>query len=151
MKAIAGLWVLLQLIPFLKIDSKIYPPKLVPGKSGTLYIYISPFRDDIQLYSLPPLKVYITEKDSLIFSKDFYTAFDLKVIKEGQQNKSIPLKLKKPLAIPFVVDEDAVPGEHVVDGELEFFVCSKRQNWCVKTRQPFQARFTVRSYIRRRK
>lgn len=150
-KFLAVFSLFLQIIPFLKIDSKVYPQKLAPGKSATLYIYISPYRADVLLYSFPPLKVYITKKDSVIFSKDFYTAFDLKLIEEGQQNKSLPLRLRKPLAIPFTVAEEVSPGRHVIRGEVEFAVCSIKEPWCVKTRQPFEAIFIVKSYIRRRR
>lgn len=142
---------LISLITFLRIDAKPYPYEFVPGENGRVNIYIAVKNPDVRLYSLPPFKIYIKEKDSLNFSKDFYTAFDLKAIKEKENQKSKPMKALPPLTIPFVVDENAAPGLHQVNCEIEYLVCSRNREWCMKTRQPFSFSFKVKSYVKRRK
>ncbi len=140
----------LALISFLRIDAKAFPYEFVPGEKGRVNIYIAVNNPKVQLYSLPPFKIYIKEKDSLNFSKDFYTAYDLKAIKEKENRVSTPLKKFPALIIPFTASENATAGVHTVKCEMEFLVCSIGKKWCIKTKQPFSFKFKIKSYVRRK-
>lgn len=140
----------LSLITFLRIDAKPFPYEFVPGEKGKVNIYIAVNSPNVQLYSLPPFRIYIKKKDSLNFSKDFYTAYDLKAIKEKENRISKPLRSLPPLTIPFTVDENASPGIHRVECQIEFLICSKGKKWCMKTKQPFSFEFKIKSYVRRK-
>ncbi len=142
------IWTALLIVNFLRIDAKPFPYELVPGEKGKVNIYIAVNNPRVTLQSLPPFKIYIKKADSLNFSKDFYTAFDLKVIKEKETSKSLPIKKIPVLSIPFTVEENASPGLHRVECEIEYMVCSRRKKWCMKTRQNFSFQFRIKSYVR---
>ncbi len=145
------IWTALLIVNFLRIDAKPFPYELVPGEKGKVNIYIAVNNPGVTLQSLPPFKIHIKERDSLKFSKDFYTAFDLKAIAEKQTSRSLPIKKLPVLSIPFTVEENASPGLHTVKCEIEYLVCSVRKKWCLKTRQDFSFNFRIKSYVRPRR
>ncbi len=143
------LWALL-LINFLRIDAKAFPFELVSGEKGKINIYIAVNNPNVTLQTLPPFKIYVKDPDSLVFTKNFYTAFDLKALKEGEVRRSEPIRSLPVLSIPFTVNENASPGKHRIKFEIEYLVCSKSGKWCLKTRQRFSSEIWIKSYVRPR-
>jgi hypothetical protein len=131
-------------VDFLKISTKVAPPKIRQGREAVILLQIKP-KDGIRISSYPDFIIKINNNNNLSFSKSFYVAseLDLQIKKE---NEMAFLDLEKDILLPFKVNDDALIGKTQIEGEIVFTAIFK-DNWSLKTYQKFEVDLVlIRNY-----
>lgn len=123
---------------FLNISANVYPSSIKQGDEGVIIIKITP-KNGIKISSFPNFMIKLNPSDNLIFSKQFFTASELNVETEADDN-TVFLKLEKKNEIGFKVSDSALIGKINISGDI-IFTAVFEDNWSLKTRQPFNVGF----------
>ncbi|MCK4766534.1 MAG: hypothetical protein KAW12_30345 [Candidatus Aminicenantes bacterium] len=126
---------------YLKIDTNVNPGKIKQGEEGVLSIKIVP-KNGIKISTHPKFMIKLNPNDNLTFSKLFFTASELN-FETKEENDTVFLDLEKENEISFKVNDSALIGRINISGEVVFTAVFK-DNWSLKTHQPFNVNFFSR-------
>jgi len=123
---------------YLNITADVIPKRIKQGEEGVLTLKITPV-NGIRISSHPKFMIKLNPSDNLIFSKLFFTASELNFETTAEDN-TVYLNLEKKNEITFKVNDSALIGKINISGEVIFTAVFK-DNWSVKTHQPFNVGF----------
>lgn len=133
----------------LKINASISPKRLSRGQEGKVVLKLK-LENGIVVSPKPSFIIEINPCEELIFPKNFFTASDLE-IEISEENGEEYLNLKNPIDIPFTVSLEAERGNHLLEGQIKYFACSKKEAWCLKSTSKFSASLYTRNTVVKKK
>ena len=126
----------------LKIEASVSPKRLSRGKEGKIVLKLV-LEEGITIIPQPSFIIELNPCKELDFPKNLFTASHLE-IKILEENGEEYLDLKDPIEMPFSVRMDAKQGNHLVEGKIKYFACSREEGWCLRDTSKFRAVFSVR-------
>ena len=123
----------------LGVKADVSPLRLSRGQEGKIKLTFM-LKEDIIISSQPSFIIEIDYSEGLVFSKDFFTASDLEIEVVEKDGKEY-LDLSQPVEIPFTVSMESERGNHSLAGKVKFFACNPEEDWCLKDKTPFSARY----------
>lgn len=128
---------------FLKVDASIIPTRLSRGQEGKVVLKLK-LASGVTISAQPAFIIECGPSEELIFPKNFFAASDLEIEIKEEDGKEF-LMLENPIEIPFAVSINAERGNHIFEGKIKYFACSKEEEWCLKSSAKFSASFYTRS------
>jgi hypothetical protein len=133
----------------LEIRASINPKRLSKGQEGKVVLKLF-LKEGIKISSQPSFLIELEQCNELIFPKNFFTASDLEMEIQEEAGEEY-LKLEKPIEIPFTVTLEAERGNHLLEGKIKYFACSKEEEWCLKSSTDFSASFYTRKTVAKKR
>lgn len=138
--------VCLALFPFaqedvLKIEASVSPKELSRNQEGKVILKLT-LQEGLVINSQPFFTIEFSPCEGIVFRKNKFTDSDLniEILEEmGEQY----LNIKGPLEIPFAASPEASEGKHLLEGKINYFVCSKEEGWCLKSSSKFTVSLTI--------
>jgi len=127
----------------LKIEVSISPERLSRGQGGKLILKFT-VKKGINISPHPSFTIELSPSEELVFPKNFFSASDMN-IKILKENGVEYLDIKNPVEIPFTVSLEAKQGNHLLEGKVKYFACSKKESWCLKNISKFSTSFYTRN------
>jgi hypothetical protein len=125
----------------LKIETSVSPKDLTPNKEGKIVLKLL-VQEGLTVNAQPSFTIEFSPVEGINFKKNKFTDSDLniEILEEmGEQY----LNLKNPLEIPFAVSTDAAEGKRLLEGRIDYFVCSKEEGWCMKSHSKFTVYLSI--------
>lgn len=149
-RVVVGALILLLVVSYLgsqeedliKIDASIIPGRLSKGNEGRVVLKFR-VKEGIIINPQPSFMIEISPSNELVFSKNFFTASDLRIEILKEEGKEY-LVLNQQIEITFTVSGESIKGTHSLKGKVKYFAYSKAENWCLKTTSLFTASFYTR-------
>ncbi len=126
----------------LKIEASSSPKKLTGGQKGKIVLKLAS-EEGIFISLQPSFIIEFSPCEELIIPKSLSTESDLK-IDILEENGEDHLDLREAIEIPFTVRLMAKQGNHLLEGKIKYFACSKEEGWCLKNTSKFSAAFFIR-------
>ncbi|MGD2245112.1 MAG: hypothetical protein PVI11_01040 [Candidatus Aminicenantes bacterium] len=126
----------------LEINALISPRRLSKGQEGKVVLKFK-IKEGIKINPQPSFTIELSPTEDLVFSKNFFTAYDLEIEIVEEDGKKF-LDLSEQIEVPFIVNEKAARGLHALEGKVKYFAFSKAENWCLKTTMKFSTFFYMR-------
>lgn len=133
----------------LKVRASIDPKRLSRGQEGKVTLRLR-LKEGIVITPEPSFIIEFEPSDEIVFPKNFFTASDLE-IETVEENGEEYLNIEEPIEIPFSISLKAKRGNHVLEGKVKYFACSKVEGWCLKSNTTFSASFYTRSSVVKKK
>ena len=133
----------------LNIQASISPQRLSRGQEGKVLLRITTDRGII-IIPQPSLTIEFDPSEELVFPKNFFTASDLEIEVLKEEGREC-LNLSNAIEIPFTVSMEAPSGSHQLEGKVKYFAFSRSEGWCLKKTVKFQAAFSTRSTVYRKR
>ncbi len=133
----------------LRVTASMSPRRLSRGQEGKVVLKVV-LRKGILINSQPQFIIEFEPSKEVVFPKNFFTASDLE-IETWKENGREYLDLKKPIEIPFFIDESAQRGNHKLKGRVKYFASSLKEGVCIKTTTGFSASFYTLNRIYRKR
>jgi hypothetical protein len=137
------------LLPFaeaddiLKIESSVTPKSLTRGQEGKVILKLT-LQEGLTISPQPSFSIEFSPCEGIVFSKKTFTDSDLEIEILEEMGEEY-LNLKSPLEILFTVSPDAAKGEHLLEGKIVYFACSKEEGWCMKNSSKFTVTFSTQT------
>ncbi len=93
----------------------------------------------------PSFTIEFGPVEGIIFNKNKYTDSDLGVEILEEMGEEY-LNLKEPFEVPFTISPDAAKGDHLLEGRIDYFICSKEEGWCLKSHSKFTVSLSINKY-----
>ncbi len=125
----------------LKIEASSSPKKLSRGQKGKVVLKLT-LEEGIFISPQPSFIIEFSPCEELIIPKSLSTDSDLEIdtLKENGEDY---LDLMEAIEIPFTVRLMAKRGNHLLEGKIKYFACSKEEGWCLKNASKFSVVFNV--------
>jgi hypothetical protein len=126
----------------LKIEASSSPRRLSRGQKGKIVLKLT-LEEGIFISPEPSFIIEFSPCEELIIPKSLSTDSDLE-IDILEENGEDYLDLREAIEIPFTVRLMAKQGNHLLEGKIKYFACSKEEGWCLKNTSKFSVAFYVR-------
>ena len=126
---------------FLKIEASLRPESLSGGGEGKVVLKIK-VAEGIRVNPNPSFFIEFAPCEALVFSKEVYTPADLGIETSEEMGEEY-LKLDEPFEISFAVNLEAKKDEYLLEGKVSYFLCSKKEGWCLKSSSQFSVSFKI--------
>lgn len=95
----------------------------------------------------PSFSIKFAPCEALVFDKEVYTPADLGMEISEEMGEEY-LELDEPFEISFGVNSEASKGEYLLEGKVNYFICSKEEGWCLKSSSQFSVPFKIEAIFR---
>lgn len=131
---------------YLQVDASVNPGRLSRGEEGKLVLKFK-LKDGIKLSPHPFFSIELSPSEALVFPKNFFSATDLDIQNEDNEDNEERkfLKVDEDIEIPFTVILDAERGDHLLEGKIKYFAYSLEQGWFLKNTIDFSASYYIRN------
>jgi hypothetical protein len=126
----------------LKIEASSSPKRLSRGQKGKIVLKLT-LEEGIFISPEPSFIIEFSPCEELIIPRSLSTDSDLE-IDILEENGEDYLDLREAIEIPFTVRLMAKQGNHLLEGKIKYFACSKEEGWCLKNTSKFSVAFYVR-------
>jgi len=125
----------------LKIETSVSPKDLTRNQEGKVILKLI-LQEGLTVNPQPSFTIEFSPVEGIIFKKNKFTDSDLNIEILEEMGEEY-LNLKKPLEIPFAVSPHAAEGSHLLEGRIDYFVCSKEEGWCLKSHSKFTVSLSI--------
>lgn len=131
-----------QNVDILKIETSVSPKNLSRGQEGKVILKLI-LQEGMTINHQPSFIIEFRPLEGIVFNKKKYTDSDLGIEIMEEMGEEY-LNLKDPFEIPFKVSQDAVIGANLLEGRIDYFVCSKVEGWCLKSHSKFTVSVSIK-------
>lgn len=126
----------------LKIETSVSPKDISRSQEGKIILKLI-LQEGLTINPQPSFTIEFIPIEGIIFNKRKFTDSDLGVEILEEMGEEY-LNVKDPLEIPFTISPDAAKGRHLLEGRIDYFICSKEEGWCLKGHSKFTVSLSIK-------